>query len=108
MVESERGIFPFPKLKYSTFDTVEVLMHVEYEKACKFIFAVNKAARIFLQQNILAIRNGFSNEGLFYHKLYLFYFKNESDDEEFLEPQPPFYHFKKLEKLYFEALKKNI
>jgi hypothetical protein len=39
-------------------------MHVEYQEACKFMFAVNKEARSFLLNNFITIRNGFINDGL--------------------------------------------
>ena len=63
MVESQ-GDFPFRKLKYFTYLILDVLMHVDYEKSVKYMFAVNKEGREFLHKSIILIQNGYINEGL--------------------------------------------
>jgi len=68
MVESE-SIFPLPKLRYFTYPTLDVMMHVEYEEACKFMFGINKKGRSFLQKKFITIRNGFINDGLIPYEL---------------------------------------
>jgi hypothetical protein len=62
-MESESA-FPFRKLRYDTYLTLDVMMHVEQEDAYKFMFALNKDARKFILDNFIAVRNGFVNEGL--------------------------------------------
>jgi hypothetical protein len=44
MVESV-SIFPLPKLRYDIYLTLDVMMHIEYEEAYKFMFAINKEGR---------------------------------------------------------------
>ena len=80
--------FPFPKLRYYAYVTLEVLMCVEHPKVYEFMFAVNKATRAFLEDNFIAIRNGFTNEGLITHDIY-YCFDNYNQG-------PPFYGFKDL------------
>jgi hypothetical protein len=81
MVESESDIFPIPKLRNYTYITLDVLTYIEFEKVCKFMFAVNKTARTFLSDNFIAARNTFTNEGLFIHNFDLFeYFDEEIND----------------------------
>jgi hypothetical protein len=63
MEESVRA-FPFRKLRYNKFLTLEVMMFIDHPEAYKFMFSVNKAMRIFFQQNIMTIQNGFINDGL--------------------------------------------
>jgi hypothetical protein len=63
MVETV-SVFPLSKLRYYTYLVLDVMMHVEYEEAYKFMFAVNKEARSFLLNNFITIRNGFINDGL--------------------------------------------
>jgi len=55
------------------------------------MFSLNKASRSFLVNNDSAIQNGFINDGLIEHKLSLNYAG-----------------YRTLEKLYFEALKRNM
>ncbi len=54
------------------------------------MFGVNKASRTFLQDNYNSIQNGFINEGLITYDLEI-----------------NFRDFEQLERLYFEALKRN-
>jgi hypothetical protein len=63
MVETV-SVFPLSKLRYDTYLVLDVMMHVEYQEAYKFMFAVNKEARSFLLKNFITIRNGFINDGL--------------------------------------------
>lgn len=56
--------FPLTKLRDFTYLTLDVMMHIEYEKSKYFMFAINKQGRLFLQNNFYAIRNGFINDGL--------------------------------------------
>ena len=55
------------------------------------MFFVNKEARTFLLKHFTTIKNGFINDGLIHYQIY-------SD----------FNGFEQLEKLYFEALKRNM
>ena len=60
--------FPFHKLRFKKYITVEVLMYVEQSQALKFMFAINKESRAFLEYKFNIVRNGFINEGLIpYH-----------------------------------------
>lgn len=59
------------------------------------MFTLNKKTRNFLQNNFITFRNGFVNEGLIEHEF--------DDYESFL-----FNSCVQLEKLYFEAIKRNI
>ena len=68
-----RGDFPFRKLKYYRYLTLDVMMNVLYEDACKFVFKINTEARKFIINNFITVRNGFTNEGLID-----FYFDNDS------------------------------
>jgi hypothetical protein len=79
MEESVRA-FLFPKLCFDKYLTLDVLMNVEYETACEFIFYVNKAARSFLEFNASTILNGFINNGLIEYK-----FKFDYDGYQMLE-----------------------
>ena len=65
-------------------------MHVKYKRACEFMFYLNKASRSFLVKNDSTVRNEFINNGLIEYQLSLCY-----DG------------YKTLERLYFEALKRN-
>ena len=58
------GDFPFHKLKDYILYTLDVMMHVEYEDAYKFMFNINKEGRQFLINNFTTVRNGFMNDGL--------------------------------------------
>lgn len=63
-MEETVSVFPLSKLRYDTYLVLDVMMHVEYHEAYKFMFAVSKQARSFLLKNFIAIRNGFINDGL--------------------------------------------
>jgi hypothetical protein len=56
--------FPFHKLGNNKYLAIEVMMYIDYQEVCKFMFAVNKETRSFIEQYFIAIRNGFTNEGL--------------------------------------------
>ena len=56
--------FPLHKLKLYKYLMIDIMMHVEHKDVCKYMFALNKEARAFIQQNYNDIRNGFINEGL--------------------------------------------
>jgi hypothetical protein len=62
-MESESA-FPFRKLRYDTYLTLDVMMHVEQEDAFKFMFSLNKDARKFILDKFITVRNGFVNDGL--------------------------------------------
>ena len=83
MVESPSN-FPFRKLRYDKYLTLDVMTHVEHQEVLKFMFSLNKEARTFLQNNFLTIRNEFINDGLITYSL-----KND------------FNSYEQLEKLYF-------
>ena len=59
------------------------------------MFGCNQETRAFLQQNYVTVRNGFVNDGLI---PYCFDW----------HPDKQFYHFEQIEKLYFQALTRNI
>jgi hypothetical protein len=63
MVESV-GSFPFRKLRYETYLTLDVLKYIDWEDALKFMFGINKLARGFLIQKFKTIQNEFINDGL--------------------------------------------
>ena len=67
MVES---VFPLSKLRHYTYLTIDVMMHIDYQEAIKFMFTVNKEGRSFLHNNFIAIRNGFINDGLITYEIY--------------------------------------
>ena len=56
--------FPFRMLKTDIFLTLDVLMFINYEAALKFMFSLNKLTRLFILQNFIIVRNGFTNDGL--------------------------------------------
>ena len=58
------NIFPLPKLRDDTYLTLDVMTHLEYQEASKFMFAVNKEGRLFLLKKFITIRNEFINNGL--------------------------------------------
>ena len=68
MVESVSD-FPFRKLRYDIYLTLEVLMYAEHPEVLKFMFAVNKEARSYIESKFITIRNGFTNAGLITHQL---------------------------------------
>ena len=82
MVESKSD-FPFRKLKYDKYLTLEVMTFVEHPGVYNFMFGVNKKTRSYLQDNYIAVQNGFINGGLIIYQL-----KND------------FFHYDQLEKLY--------
>ena len=79
MKESVCG-FLFRKLGHEKYLTIEVMMYVEYQKVCNFIFNVNKTSRNFLKVNAKAIKNECINNGLISYK-----FKCNFQDYEMLE-----------------------
>ena len=83
MVES-LSIFPFQKLRFNKYITLEVMMYVEYLEVYKFMFTLNRDTRSYLRNNFNIVQNGFINEGLITFK-----FNND------------FHHYYLLEKLYF-------
>ena len=62
-------VFPLSKLRYYTYLILDVMMHVEYQDSYKFMFAVNKEARSFFQNNFITIRNEFINDGLITYEI---------------------------------------
>ena len=94
MVESVSD-FPFSKLRYCKYLTLDVMMYVEHQQVLQFMFACNKQARTFLQNNYITVRNGFVNDGLI-----PYYFDRDSLKQ--------FYHYEDIEKLYFQAVTRNI
>ncbi len=55
------------------------------------MFEVNRAARNFLLNNSMTVRNGFINEGLIVYEI-----------------ENNFNGYEQLERIYFQALKRNI
>ena len=82
-MEESQSNFPFRKLRYHTYLTLEVMLHVEHLVAYKVMFSVNKETRRFLQKHSILIQNGFINEGLITYNLFY-----------------DFNHYEQLEKLY--------
>ena len=68
MVES-LSEFPFRKLRYETYLTLDVMMYVDRADVCNFMFSLNKEARKFLQDNFITVRNGFVNDGLITYQI---------------------------------------
>jgi len=68
MVESIIN-FPFRKMMYDRYLTLEVMKYVEHPEVLKFMFSVNKETRLFLKNNFIIVRNGFVNEGLIIFQL---------------------------------------
>ena len=58
------GDFPFRKLRFYKYLTLEVLMNIDHFDACYFMFKINREARKFILNNYIAVRNGYINEGL--------------------------------------------
>jgi hypothetical protein len=56
--------FPFRKLRYEIYLTLDVMMHIEQKDAYKFMFTLNKDARKFIVDKFITVRNGFVNDGL--------------------------------------------
>ena len=107
--------FPFRKLTCEKYLTLDVMMYIEYPEVLNFMFCVNKDTRIFIQNNFISINNGFINEGLITYHLLL---QNdisfcEKDDLTYSDDKKRgvtsrFHQIMQLEKLYVEALKRNI
>ncbi len=89
-MEEITNTFPFKKLKYETFLTLDVMINAERSQAFEFMFCLNKEARAFLFQHYSSIKNGFINEGLIIYNL-----------------EDVFNRYEQVERLYFEALKRN-
>ena len=56
--------FPFPKLRFSKYVTLEVMMYVDYLEIYKFMFTLSKDTRSYLKKYFITVQNGFINEGL--------------------------------------------
>jgi hypothetical protein len=67
-------------------------MFVDHKEVKNFMFNLNKKARSYLESNIITVQNGFINEGLITHQLI---FMDLTD-------------ILLLERLYFQALTRNI
>ena len=65
-MEEEVSVFPFKKLKYDKFLTLEIMMFLEYSEVLEFMFNINRASRNFIESNASTIINGYSNDGLQY------------------------------------------
>ena len=94
-MEESVSDFPISKLRHHKYLTLDVMMYVDHQQVFEFMFACNKKARAFLKHNYLTIRNGFVNDGLI---RYCF------DDDSYKQ----YYHYEQIEKLYFQALTRNI
>lgn len=70
-MEDSASVFLFRKLSSEKYLTLEVILYVEYPDSLRFMFAVNKETRIFIEHNMIAIKNDFINEGLIVHPLSL-------------------------------------
>ena len=68
MVESHSE-FPFRKLRYEKYLTLDVMMYVDCADVYKFMFTLNKEARKLLQDNFITVRNGFINDGLITYQI---------------------------------------
>ena len=62
--------FPFRKLRYNTYLTLEIIMCIEYKDALQYLFDVNKQTRQFLFRNLISIKNSYDNEGLITHNIF--------------------------------------
>jgi hypothetical protein len=80
--------FPLLKLRFEKYLTLDVMKHLEYQEAYKFMFSINKQGRLFLQQNFIPLRNSVINEGIM-----TYYFDTEETNQ--------LNHYRKLEELYF-------
>jgi hypothetical protein len=56
--------FPFRKLRHDIYLPLEVIMYVEHPEVLNIMFAVNREARSYIENNFIIIRNGFINAGL--------------------------------------------
>ena len=54
-MEESVSAFPFRKLIHDKYDTLNIMMFVEFKEVCSFMFAVNKATRTFLETNSITI-----------------------------------------------------
>ncbi len=61
-------VFPFNKLKHAKYLILEIMMHVDYKESWKFMFSLNKASRVFIENNASTIYKGFNNDGLIYYE----------------------------------------
>lgn len=84
MAEETLSNFPYRKLRYYTYLTLDVMMFLEYQEALNFMYTINNEGRSFIMNNIITIRNGFINDGLFTYQL-----------------KCDFNHCEQLERLYF-------
>ena len=94
-MEKSVSDFPFSKLRHHKYLTLDVMMYVDHQQVFEFMFTCNKKARGFLQHNYLTIKNGFVNDGLIPYCY---------DDDSYKK----FYHYEQIEKLYLQALTRNI
>ena len=53
--------FPFQKLKYDIYLSIEVMMNVDLSQALEFMFVANKEARTFVHKHYNSIKNGTIN-----------------------------------------------
>jgi hypothetical protein len=51
-MEYSGSVFPFRKLRYIKYLTLEVMMYVEHLDSLEFMFSVNKETRAFLKNNM--------------------------------------------------------
>ena len=65
-MESESA-FPFRKLEFQKYLTVDILMYLDLQNAYNFMFTLNKKTRDFLHNDFITVRNSFVNEGLIEH-----------------------------------------
>ena len=56
--------FPFRKLRYDKYLTLEVMTYVEHPEVYKFMYSLNDESRTFLEINFISVRNEFINAGL--------------------------------------------
>ncbi len=68
MVESVAD-FPFRQLRNDPYLILDVMMYIKRKPLIKFMFAVSKATRNFLNFKYTAIKNSFINEGLITHHI---------------------------------------
>ena len=61
--------FPFRKLRYDTYLTLDIIMCIEYKYALQYLFDVNKQTRQFLCRHFITIKNSYENEGLITHEI---------------------------------------
>ena len=54
-MEDSESAFPFQKLGFDTYLSLEVMLYVAHYDSCRFMFSVNKATRAFLSNNMMTI-----------------------------------------------------